>query len=151
MARLRTSGRVSPSATQSLRKPSSPRLRTSARQVSSRLWPSFGGGPPNQLMARCRGSKNGQLRKSVTVELRRPLRRERLIGALEILALHQRRLRFGFHVERDFHRLRPFGVELALGDRMRARRAVGELAGESLRFGLDVVADTAEEAPGEAL
>src|SRR5688500_5421560 len=147
MARLRTSGRVSPSATQSLRKPSSPRLRTSARQVSSRLRPSLGGGPPNQLIARCRGSKNGQLRKSVTAELRAALGRERLVSALEVLALHQRGLRFGFHVERNFHRLRPFGVELALGHEMRERRAVGELAGESLRVGLDVVANAAEETP----
>src|SRR5688500_1892511 len=120
MARLRTSGRLSPSATQSLRKPSSPRLLTSARHVSSRLRPSLGGGPPNQLIALCRGSKNGQLRKSITAELRRSLRRERLVGALEVVALHQRRLRLGFHVERDLDRLRPFGVELALGDRMRA-------------------------------
>src|SRR5688500_11907503 len=123
IARLRTSGGWSPSATHSSRNPASPRSRTSARHAESTSseCPSRSLSPHHcpsfAASSRWRGSKNGQSRCSVTAELRHPLGGEGFVGALEIPGLHQRRLRLGLHVERDLDRLGPFGVELALGHR----------------------------------
>src|SRR3954465_6192910 len=81
--------------------------------------------------SRCRSSKKGQAR-SVTLELRRPFGGKRFKGTVKIPGLHAHCLGFGFHIERGLDRHVPFGVELALGHRVRKRWTARQVARERL-------------------
>src|SRR4030095_8255556 len=147
IARLRTSPSV-----QSFSSSAAPSSQTKDRHSSSTLPPwwksrSSHHWPRRSASARCLDSKKGQPSQSVTLELRRLLGGERLIGPMEIPGLHALRLSFGFQVERLLYGHRPFLIELTLGHEMRQDRAVGQQAGEGLRLGVHVLDDAAEEAP----
>src|SRR5688500_12848222 len=138
MARLRTSGRFSPSDTASFRKPPRPSSRTSDRQASSGsdasaswivLAHHFSRAAAN---SRWRGSKNGQASQLVTLKLRPPFVGESLVGAVEVLRLHAEGLGLGLHRDRLIDRHMPFGVELALGHGVGEGWTAREIAGESL-------------------
>src|SRR6185437_13382352 len=174
MARLRTSGRLSPCATQSLRKPAAPSARTrvrhslsrSSEQRTERL--SAHQRSSSSPSLRCLGSKKGQARCErsltlpslagrggtgalITFELRLTLVGEGFVGAPEVVGFHAPRLdpRFGFQRLVDAHV--RFGIELALGDAVRDRRALRELVREGISVGHHVLDHAIVEAPFEAL
>jgi hypothetical protein len=87
---------------------------------------------------------------AVTAKLRLPLGREGLVGAAEVGGLHAPGLRLRLQVDRLVDGDVPFGVELALGDRVGGGRTTGQAAGELGGGGQRIGGETVPEAPALA-